>query len=657
MNFSSIDWIIVSVFMAFLLIAVLRSNSYTKSVADFLAGGRSGGRYMMSAGSGMVWIGAINIIAMFELYNGAGLVAMWIVMLSTPFILALNISGFGFYRFRETRALTVAQFIETRYSKKLRITCGIIAWIAGLINFGIFPAVGAKFFVNFCGFPATFDCLGLTLQTFPVTMATLLIVSLFFVFFGGHVAVLVTDCLQGMFTQVASLVIVIVVGYLWFDWEAISKILLEMPEKGKSMVNPLKTEDISDFNAGYFVIGIVGAWYGVMSNLQTQAYIASSKSGHEFRMGYTLNQWRWLGQCLVYMLLVLCALNVMHNPEHSEQALVIQEKMNTLPEADRSQLTITVALTQIMPIGILGLFSAIMLAALISTYDSFMHTWGSVFLQDVVMPFRRTRFTPKAHMWALRSSIILVAIFSFFWSLQMASKEKILMYFALVNSLWLGGAGAILLGGLYWKRGTKAAAWTSLITGVVIGAFSYWVTEFWETMGPWFGSNTEKFFLNPQELFLINMVVCTVLYVLISLAGNYQHNMDKMLHRGKYAVEEDQVEHHGEVSPLQRCFGITTEFTFRDRLVAYGIVGWFAAWLLVFIAGMIYAFTWNPGDQQWLNFWYIYLICLTVLTVFTTIWFTIGGIIDLKDFFHAIKTTERDHSDDGFIEHKESSEQ
>ncbi|MCP5537508.1 MAG: hypothetical protein H7A51_14905 [Akkermansiaceae bacterium] len=653
MNFTTIDWLIVAAFLLFLVVTVVRTNKHTQSVSDFLAGGRSGGRYMMSAGSGMVWIGAINIIAMFELYHGAGFVAMWMVMLTTPFYLALNISGFGVCRFRETRALTVAQFVESRYSKGLRITSGVIAWIAGLINFGIFPAVGAKFFISFCGFPNHFQCLGLSLETFPVAMITLLAASLFFVFFGGHIAVLVTDCLQGMFTQVASLIILVVVAYLWFDWTAISKILLELPEEGKSLVSPFKAGAVEDFNVWYFVIGIVGAYYGVMSNLQNQAYVASAKSGHEFRMGSVLNQWRWLGQCLFYMVLVLCAMNVMHNPAHAEQAGIIQEKLSHLSEADRGQRVITVALTQIMPIGIAGLFCTIMLAALISTYDSFMHTWGAVFLQDVVMPFRKKRFTPRSHMWALRGSIILVCVFAFLWSYYVGSMEKILMYFALVNSIWLGGAGAIIIGGLYWKRGTSKAAWAALITGVVIGAFSYVVTEMWTDVAPLLGSSLEDFPLNPQVLFFVNIVSCTILYVCISLIENKEHNMDKMLHRGKYGIEGDQVAHHGDASTLQKCFGITSEFTFRDRLIAYAIVGWFVAWLLVFVVGTLYGFVADPSDQQWLAFWYVYLWCLGGLAVVTTVWFTLGGVRDLKDFYHAIRHIERDHTDDGFVDHEE----
>ena len=35
------------------------------------------------------------------------------------------------------------------------VLAGLIEFLAGIVNFGIFPAVGARFFVNYCGFPDT----------------------------------------------------------------------------------------------------------------------------------------------------------------------------------------------------------------------------------------------------------------------------------------------------------------------------------------------------------------------------------------------------------------------------------------------------------------------------------------------------------------------
>ena len=53
-------------------------------------------------------------------------------------------------------------------------------------------------------------------------------------------------------------------------------------------------------------------------------------------------------------------------------------------------------------------------------------------------------------------------------SLLFPLKDFIFMFFALTSAIYLGGAGAVIIGGLYWKRGTAEAAWTALILGTVM---------------------------------------------------------------------------------------------------------------------------------------------------------------------------------------------
>ena len=64
MNLTQLDWSIVAAMMAVIVVMAFVSNRFTRSVSDYLAAGRSAGRYMLTISAGMVWIGAINIIAM-----------------------------------------------------------------------------------------------------------------------------------------------------------------------------------------------------------------------------------------------------------------------------------------------------------------------------------------------------------------------------------------------------------------------------------------------------------------------------------------------------------------------------------------------------------------------------------------------------------------
>ena len=105
-------------------------------------------------------------------------------------------------------------------------------------------------------------------------------------------------------------------------------------------------------------------------------------------------------------------------------------------------------LSHILPPGLLGLFAALMLAAMLSTDDSYMHSWGSIFVQDVIMPFRKKPFTEKQHILLLRLSIVFVGIFAFFFSWLFKQTEYILLFFQITGAIFTGGAGAVLIGGL-----------------------------------------------------------------------------------------------------------------------------------------------------------------------------------------------------------------
>ena len=91
------------------------------------------------------------------------------------------------------------------------------------------------------------------------------------------------------------------------------------------------------------------------------------------------------------------------------------------------------------------------------------------------------------------------------------------------------------------------------------------------------------------------------------------------------------------------------EFTMFDKFIYILNDVWTFGWTIVFITGTVYNFSNEVSDSSWMNFWYIYLLIHIVLAIFSMVWFTIGGFIDLKKMMHRLKNLQRDHSDDGFI--------
>ena len=133
-----IDWLIVFLVFSGMIYSVSYSKGLMKSVTDFLAAGRTAGRYVVSISSGIAGLGAISIMMFLEMGYVSGFALAWWGLSQGIIILLITVSGWVIYRFRSTRCLTLPQFFEMRYSRKFRIFTGIVAFVAGIINFGIF---------------------------------------------------------------------------------------------------------------------------------------------------------------------------------------------------------------------------------------------------------------------------------------------------------------------------------------------------------------------------------------------------------------------------------------------------------------------------------------------------------------------------------------
>lgn len=639
MNLTVLDWGIVVIVFAFIISIVIASKKLMRSVSDFLAAGRTGGRYLISLSQGTAALGAITIVGMLEMNYIAGFCLRWWEMIMAVVLVAISVSGWVLYRFRQTRALTMAQFFEIRYTRNFRIFAGLLAFFSGIINFGIFPAVSARFFIYFCGLPQTIDIFGVHVSTFALIMIVILWIPLYFVFSGGQIAVMITDFLQGIFVNAVFIVIIIVL-MLKVNWAQVFQAVSQAPANA-SLINPFKTGSTKDYNFWYFLIGMIGVIYGKLSWQGTQAYNASAKSAHEAKMGDVLANWRGIPQWGLFLVFVpIIAYTFLHHQAFAGQAAVIQPILNGLgSDALRSQLTVPLALTKLLPVGLMGAFAAVMLAASIACHETYLHSWGCIFIQDVIMPIRKKPFAPEQHIKYLKLAILGVAVFIYFFSLLFQQSEYIFLFFAITGAIFAGGSGAVIIGGLYWKRGTAAAAWAAMITGSVIAVGGIIIHQI-----------QPRFFINGQMFWGLAMAASSIVYILVSLLGKRQaFDMDRMLHRGRYDLKKEiQVV---QEQPLRgwKVLGMGKEFTRGDKFIYVMTYAWTFTWVMVFIIGTIINLTRDVGNGSWLSFWKIYVWAYLIASVIVVLWFSTGGIINLKDMIRQLKTMKRDHRDSGFV--------
>ncbi len=681
-----IDWIIVIIVLAGMIISVNLSKGLMKSVSDFLSAGRTAGRYLISVSSGIAGLGAISIVMYLEMGYEAGFSLAWWGLSQGIIILMLTMSGWVIYRFRSTRCLTLAQFFEKRYSKNFRIFTGIVAFSAGIINFGIFPAVGAQFFISYCNFPESV----MGIPVYPLVMIVLLSISLYFVYTGGQIAVIIADFFQGIF---ATVVLVVVTLYLFFgiDWDQITfslepsnismkqirfletdetLFLLANEEKQKqfddirernrnsSRTNPFKTSHVEDFNFWYFLIGIIGIMYGAMSWQGSQAYNSSAKSAHEAKMGSVLAGFRGLPQGLFFLLVPVLLYVFMNHSEYQDIAVSVQSSLNQFETVTlQDQMRGPLILSTVLPVGLLGAFAALMLAAFVSTHDTYLHSWATILVQDVLMPFRKKPFDKDTHLKVLRIAIFGVAVFIFFFSLLFQQNQKIALFFAITAAIFAGGSGAVIIGGLYWKRGTTAGAWSAMIVGATISVSGVLVkqvsAEWLADQGTYAMMKQVLTFIkdiNGQEYWALSMGLSAITYIVISLNSKTEpFNLDKLLNRGKYEIEGEAKIVNEDIQLGWKIFLMGPEFTKTDKIIYILNYAWTGLWTLVFFIGTVYNLYNDVSNVAWMSFWKTYLYVHVTVSIFIIFWFTIGGIRDLKDMISRLKTEYRDHQDDGWV--------
>lgn len=749
---SWIDWILVIVPIGIVLFIGYKSKKYVRGVVDFLSAGRVAGRYVISVSDGVAATGLISIVGYMESTSNSGFALSFWGQLNTLLLLLFSLTGYCTYRFRETRAMTIGQFLEMRYSRKLRIFAAVLQTISGVLNYAIFPAVSARFLIYFMGLPPWFTIGSWQIPTMAPVMAVCLGLALYICVMGGQVTVMVTDCMQGLLSY--PLYVIIAFFILWyFSWnnEVIPTLINRAP--GQSFINPFDISELRDFNIAYVVIGLISTVLVRMCWSASQGYFGAARTPHEQKMAGLLGSWRGGLSSMMFMFLVLGAyvllncqggrftdrakavrvelaqktlvdiapdekfaearadlnqayheipkdfegkLSSKHNQELRYQE-VTYERMQSIEGGKAKagtfntiykQMLCPMALRELFPIGLTGLFCSLMIFLMVTTDTTYMHGWGGVIAQDLILPIYNRPLKPAQQLRLLRWCIAFVAVFSFVFSLMFNQVDYVFMFFQITGAIWLGGAGPVMVFGLYSRIGTAAGAFASLIGGSVIAVSGIIMQQNWaEHLYPFlvrhdladkvgqvlhtlsaplspyivWEMNPVKFPINSMELMFIALMCSLVLYFGVSfLTCKTPFNLEKMLHRGEYgdgSSPEPQKFSWSLSSILSKLLSIDSNYTKGDKAIAWSVFLYSFGYnfCLVFVGTVI----WNsisPWPIEWWSryFLIINVIIPTIIGIITTIWFTVGGTMDLIRLFKDLAVKEQDDSDDGRVTHDDT---
>jgi SSS family solute:Na+ symporter len=180
--------------------------------------------------------------------------------------------------------------------------------------------------------------------------------------------------------------------------------------------------------------------------------------------------------------------------------------------ADPNQ-TLPVLLVRLIPTGLKGIIAAGLLAALMSTIAAALNSSATLVAVDIVKRLK-PETSDRVQVRIGQISTVVVMLLAMAWSTQGGRYTSIFEAINTIASYLAPPITAVFLWGVFWKRGTRQAALTTLIAGFLIGVVSFLIDL------PVFG--TEKvitrglgipFMMQAWWMFCL----CSLIFVIVSL--------------------------------------------------------------------------------------------------------------------------------------------
>ena len=107
-------------------------------------------------------------------------------------------TGFLVKKMRAMGIMTVPEFFEARYSRKLRLLTGVLVAIGGILNMGVFLKVEGTFLLLISG---------LSRDYLKEMMTGILLLEVLYTVLGGMVSIVITDFIQFVFLGIGTVLI------------------------------------------------------------------------------------------------------------------------------------------------------------------------------------------------------------------------------------------------------------------------------------------------------------------------------------------------------------------------------------------------------------------------------------------------------------------
>ena len=479
-----VDGPIVGLYLLLTMWAGIHVRKYVTRVEDFLVAGREMNLYLGIASLAATEFGIITCMYTAQAGYNHGFAGSVPGICQAVAMFVVGVTGFCVKPLRESGAMTLPELFEKRYGSFVRWLSGVVIVMGGLLNMGVFLKIGGEFLCMVCGFD---------IRYLALMMGALLALVVIYTVLGGMLSVLVTDFLQFVVMSVGLLLVTVMILYsVGFD-----KIFATVEQHHgaggfNAFVNP-------KLGWTYVLFQILGNTAAALTWQATISRLLAAKDADTGRRIYTRTSFFFICRWIIPGLWGIAALatigwhplDQLSEAERAEIPAAIVAKIEGSPvgqpmanlSTDEVQSLGTARAARIgdaslhampkflgtfLPIGIMGLLVAAMLAADMSTDSSYMLGWGSVIYNDILAPFRRGPWSDRRAILWNRCIIALIGVYLFVFGLMYQLEGDVWSFILLTGSIYLSSMSVLLIACCYWPRANNWGAIGALLLGATV---------------------------------------------------------------------------------------------------------------------------------------------------------------------------------------------
>lgn len=427
-----IDWTVIIVYLLGITGLGIWSSRRVTNAANFFISDRHSNYLMMiffSFGTGTHSDQAVGVAAKAYRSGASGIWYQWLWLFVTPFYWLIA------PLFRRMRAVTTSDYFDVRYGPRVGALYAVVGSLQMMVAIGVMLR----------GAGALVDAItgGAISNVFAIWAMTVMFVV--YGMAGGLNAAILTDFVQGVLTVILSFLI------LPFALDAVGGLggLREMVDT-PGFFKVVAPEEITAF---YVAVIAFNALVGWVTQPHALATSAAGKSEMEGRVGVTGGNLIKRVCTIAWVLTGMAAVGLYAGEDVHIDYVYGLMAGDLLPE--------------IAP-GLVGLFIASLLAAVMGSCDSFMVTSAALFTQNVYRRFWVTDRSEQHYIWVGRIAGLLIVLVGIYFAFAFASVVEGLEIFWAMQAMM----GIVFWAGIFWRRATPAGAWAGTLAGFAVWLFT-----------------------------------------------------------------------------------------------------------------------------------------------------------------------------------------